>query len=396
MNARGSSKLDQEIDRMGGPQAVLEEIDVERRPAWVERMKGWRAPSDAPYMPPPVEWVWEPIIPRGKVGPVVSEGGAGKTTMFLSLFVCGAAGRDFLGKKVQRGSYVVISNDDSQADLDAALEMVIQAQKLAPQERAAARSGVRVFSLQADPGAKAFSAFVGGMPMPTELPEHIIEALCDVPDLQLVFLDTLRQTAGGATNDEQVVRIAIDGANRIATRLGCAVVFAHHTGKSNYRDGVDDMYCGSGSAAIADNSRFVLLLQRATWSDIEAKMRRTDRETGQPWVLLSTRGNIRMKAAAPIFLHRDEYFFGPIAGETLTREQVLDARDRSILMAVRRGAQSKTAIAKVVGGKRANVLHAIDDLETRGYLLNSSPTGSLSNPLFVLTGEGGRYLEVTE
>ncbi len=288
------------------------------------------------------------------------------------------------------------SNDDSQADLDAALEMVIQAQDLSTQERAAARKGVRVFSLQADPGGKAFSAFVGGMHTPTDLPLYIIDALQGVPDLQLVFLDTLRQTAGGPTNDETVVRIAIDGANQIANRLGCAVVFAHHTGKSNYRDGVADMYCGSGSAAIADNSRFVLLLQRATWSDIESKMRRTGREKGEPWVLLSTRGNIRMKAAAPIFLYRDEYLFGAIAGDTLTAEQVLDARDRSILLAVRRGAQSKTAIAKDVGGKRTNVLRAIDDLEVRGYLSNSSPTGSLSNPVFVLTSDGSRYLEVTE
>src|ERR1019366_1214353 len=97
---------------------------------------------------------------------------------------------------------------------------------------------------------------------------EILRALEGIPDLVGVALDTLRQFSGGSSNDEQVIKLAIAGATAIALQTGAYVVLPHHTGKQSYREGVTDMYCGSGSAAIADNCRFVLLLQTATWSDI--------------------------------------------------------------------------------------------------------------------------------
>lgn len=102
----------------------------------------------------------------------------------------------------------------------------------------------------------------------------ILQAVAGISDLVGIALDTLRQFSGGSSNDEQVIKLTIAGATEVALRTGAYVVLPHHTGKQNYRDGVADMYCGSGSAAIADNCRFVLLLQTTTWGDIESKVRR--------------------------------------------------------------------------------------------------------------------------
>jgi RecA-family ATPase len=245
-------------------------------------------------------------------------------------------------------------------------------------------------------GDKTFTAVVNNAAMSTGLDSLIVQALHGVSDLRLLGIDTLRQFSGGSTNDEQVMKLSIAGANEVARQLGCAVMMWHHTGKSNYRDGVTDMYCGSGSAAIADNCRFVLLLQSTTWPDIETKVRRTGQEHGDPLVLQSTRGSLLVKAPPPIYLYRNGFFIGHVAGASLTRDQILDERDRVVLRAVRAGAQSKNAIAVATGGKKQGVLDRIDDLETRGHLRNGSPNGSLSRPQYVITSSGERFLEFAE
>jgi hypothetical protein len=139
-----------------------------------------------------------------------------------------------------------------------------------------------------------------------------------------------------------------------------------------------------------------MLLQSTTWSDVEAKVKRTGVEKGDPLVLQSTRGSLLVKAAPPIFLHRDGFYLGAIAGASLTLDQVLDERDRKVLAAVRSGASSKNAIFSMVKGKKTFVMAAIDDLEARGHIVNSSPTGSQTRPNFTLTASGAKILEVSE
>ena len=168
---------------------------------------------------------------------------------------------------------------------------------------------------------------------------------------------------------------------------------SHHTGKMNFRDAITDMYCGSGSAAIADNSRFVLLLQNATWRDIESKVQRSGREVGDPLVLQSTRGSLLVKAPPPIFMYRDGFFVGRVAGSSLSVAQVLDEKDRAVLRAVRAGHQSKNSIASMVSGKRASVLDRVNDLEARGHIRNGSPDGSPTRPKYVLTADGAKFLD---
>jgi RecA-family ATPase len=361
--------------------------------AWVTEVQRWQPSADLLALDKPVEFAVEGLIQAGKVGALVAAGGTGKTTLLLTLGVCIATGRPFLELDVQQGAFALLSSDDTQDDLNGALARVVRAMKLSEPEMKLVRHKLRVHSLQGLAGDKTFAASVGNTVTPTGLERLIVEALRSVTDLRVVALDTLRQFSGGSTNDEQVIKLSIAGANEVARLTGCAVVMSHHTGKNNYRDAVTDMYCGSGSEAIADNCRFVLLLQPSTWSDIESKLRRTGREKGDPLVLQSTRGSLLVQAPPPIFLHRDGYYLDRVAGAPLTRDQVLDERDRAVLRAVRGGAKSKNAIATVVGGKKQSVLDRIDDLEQRGHLLNGSANGSVSRPQYVLTSIGARFLE---
>ena len=334
------------------------------------------------------------LIPAGRVGALVAAGGTGKTTLLLILFVCIATGRPFFGCTVMQGTTMLLSSDDPQADLEAALVQVCQAMQLTPDERTLVSAKIRVISLLGLDGTKVFTTLEGGAVYTTGLDELILQAVEGVKDLVVVALDTLRQFSGGSSNDEQVMKLTIADATTVALRTGAAVILPHHTGKQNYRDGIGDMYCGSGSAAIADNSRFVLLLQTTTWADIEAKVQRTGQEQGDPLVLTSTRGSLRVKAPEPIFLHRDGFFVGRVMGKVLTRDQQLDKRDREVLAAVRGGAQSKNAIKDKVTGKRATVFAAIDDLLTRGLLDHDATSGSRSgSPKLMLSTAGAKVLD---
>lgn len=394
----GAAALDREIAARGGAGHVLQRAEQATRPPptaqeWVDVVRAWTPPVDLDERPRPVEFVVGQLIARGLVGALVAAGGTGKTTLQLRLGISIATGRPFLGMPVHQGSFVLLSSDDSQDDLDGALARIVRAMRLNLDEVDLVRTKLRVHSLQGLAGLRTFATVAGGSVVRTGLEDLIVEALAGIDDLRLVGLDTLRQFSGGSTNDEQVVKLSISGAQAIAQRTGASVMLSHHTGKANFRDGIDDQYCGSGSAAIADNARFVLLLQRASWAEVEQKMRRTGQESGDPLVLTSTRGSLLVKPPAPVYLYRDGFRMEHIAGTTLTQEQALDKRDRDVLAAVRAGAQTKNDIFQRVGGKRAAALGAVDDLLARGHLSNGTPGGTRG---YVLTNTGAKLLEAAE
>ena len=362
-------------------------------PQWIARVRTWCPPDDLGAEPEPVAMAVAGLIQEAKVGALVAAGGVGKTTMLLTLGICHATARDFLGHKVRPGSFVLLSADDSQEDLEGALGRVVRAMKLTPDEIDAVREKVWVVSLQGEPGTRTFATYAAGAVQSTGMVEFVMQALADIGDLVGIAFDTLRQFAGGASTDEEIIKATIAGAGEIAQLTGAYVVFPHHTGKNNYRDGVTDMYVGSGSAAIADNCRFVLLLQTATWSEIESKVNRTGQERGDPLVLLSTRGSLLMKAPPPIYLHRDGYLLGRIAGAALSVDQIADEEDRAILAAVRAGAQSKNAIAAAVKRNRGKVLRQVDDLIFRGLLSSGSASGTGK---LMVSGTGATFLDCTQ
>ena len=362
-------------------------------PLWIARVRFWKAPENLDALPKPVDMAVDTLIQRGKVGALVAAGGVGKTTLMTTLACCHATGRQFLGMRVEPGSFVLLSADDSQEDLDAALGHVVRAMKLTPAEVDKVRRHVRIVSLQGEPGTRTFATTAGGSVTPTGMVEFVMKALAGIDDLVGVAFDTLRQFAGGSSNDEEIVKATISGATEIAALTGAYVVLSHHTGKNNYREGVTDMYVGSGAAAIADNCRFVLLLQTATWAEIESKVKRTGQEHGDPLVLTSTRGSLLMRAPPPIFLHRDGFLLGRIAGASRTADQIADEEDRAILAAVRAGAQTKNAIAAAVRRKRDRVLRQVDDLLFRGLLTSGSQTGSGK---LTVSASGAAFLDTPE
>lgn len=361
-------------------------------PGWVEAVRQWRPPQDLSTFDAPVRFAVDGWIQAGKVGALVAAGSTGKTTLMLILAICVATGRAFFGQAVQQGSFVLLSNDDSQEDLNLALSRVGNGMELTTQEWELVRTKVRVVSLQGLDGTKTFTMPEHGAATATGLEALILQAVEGITDLVGVVLDTLRQFSGGNSNDEQTVKLTISGATEVAAKTGAFVLFTHHTGKQNYRDGITDMYAGSGSAAIADNCRFVLLLQTTTWPDIESKVRRTGQEDGSPLVLTATRGSLLVKAPEPMFLHRSGFTIERVAGAVLTSDQLADERDRAVLRAVRDGHQTKTAIAQAVRGRKADALARVDSLTGRGLLALGNQSGTAR---LMVTARGALFLDAS-
>lgn len=358
-------------------------------PIWAQHIQQFALPPDLLTRQISVDFAVDGLIQAGKVGALVAAGGTGKTTLLLILGICIALGRMFLGCAVKQGSFVLLSLDDSQADLEGALKLVMQAMNLNADEATIVLAKVRVVSLQEIEGSPTFATTIGGHPQPTGMEFHLAQALSTIPDLVGISLDTLRHFAGGSSNDEQIIKLTVSGATRLALSTGAFVILPHHTGKQNFREGITDMYAGSGSAAIADNCRFVLLLQTTTWSDIQKQVQRTGLEQGDPLVLRATRGSLLVKPMQPIFLCRDGHLIKRIAGQPLTKDQQLESRDRKILDAVLTGAQSKNDICKAVGGKKQTLIRAVDSLIAGGMLVYETVTSINSH-------SGGEQLRVSD
>ncbi len=334
-------------------------------------VRHWTPKADAAALVTvvPVEYLVEPWIQHGQAGALVAEGGTGKTTIKVLLGISIATGRPFLGLSVcRRGTFVLLSLDDSQADLDAVLAEIVVAEKLSLEEIELVRTKVRLISLRGATGAANFSTVDRGAVTPTGVEARIAEVLSDIPDLQCVALDTLRMFSGGGSNDERVMTIATMAVTTIAQRLGCTVIVSHHTGKGQSRDGADDQYVGSGSSAIGDNLRFILRLRSTTWKEMAEEVAVQEMAPGDLLRLSSQRGSLRMKTPTPVYLTRNGFEIRPVVG----RRKVQSDRDNDLLERlvplIEDGHDTSNKLHREMGGRKADLLAGVGRLVDDGYL----------------------------
>ena len=117
-------------------------------PEWVSNLHSWTPPTDLMTREATIEWAITGLIQAGKVGALVAAGGTGKTTMLMILGICVSLGRPFLGCPVKMGSFLLLSADDPQCDLNVALTRVVRAMGLTPAEAQTVAAKLRLVSLQ--------------------------------------------------------------------------------------------------------------------------------------------------------------------------------------------------------------------------------------------------------
>lgn len=94
---------------------------------------------------------------------------------------------------------------------------------------------------------------------PSESVQDVLEVALQV-NAQLVVFETLSRFAGGEENER--FEAVVTACDAIANGFGGAVVLVHHTGKSQAREKVIDLYSGRGGSVLGDNTRSMTVMTR--------------------------------------------------------------------------------------------------------------------------------------
>ena len=80
------------------------------------------------------------------------------------------------------------------------------------------------------------------------------------PNVGLIIVETLSRMSGGETNEH--FESCVAACDHIAVQNNAAVVLVHHTGKSQAREELNDIYFGRGGSTLGDNTRsFISILK---------------------------------------------------------------------------------------------------------------------------------------
>jgi hypothetical protein len=177
--------------------------------------------------PPARRWVWESWLPRGHVGLLVGEGGAGKSLIGIDLSIAVITGRSFCGYPVTQGNVLGWFAEDDRDELWRRVN-------------AAAR--------QFEPRRTDFDRFQayarhGKENMLCEFPKPTcMEPLQPFKDLidqirehrpALVILDNIAQLSGADENSRREVTIFVNKLSALALEFDCAILLLGHPSKSD-------------------------------------------------------------------------------------------------------------------------------------------------------------------
>lgn len=181
--------------------------------------------------PPPREWIWQDIIPAGRVSSFYGEGGLGKTTIALQIAVHAAAGRQLYGAVMRPTGVLGIFCEDEQEELEKRARA------------AASSSGIDLAELSA---LHVLSRDGHDNLLCTYNREHIeftdfyrqLDATIGRLRPGLVILDTAADLYGGDfMSTPQVRQFLKVGLGGLSVRHGCAVLLLAHPSASGIASG---------------------------------------------------------------------------------------------------------------------------------------------------------------
>ena len=359
----------------------------------VEMLKSWK-PADAAQVTEirEIKYYVEGLIQSHLAGSLVSQGGTGKTSILMLLGIKTALGGDWFGMAVTQGAFVLLSLDDAQEDLDACFAMILREKQFKPSQIEVIRANVRLISLRSMKMSIKFAQKDGQSFMSTGLDQALIEGLSEISNLRCVALDTLRQFAGGTTNDDQLVTVATKAITSVADACGCAAIVNHHGTKQGAREGVVDQYSGAGSGALADNLRFVLNLSTVKTEDARKMLNFSvldDFALDHGSVVLElvdTRGSLLRRTIDPVYIMRDGYRFTTLETSKKTPAQRNMEKFKQVARIIKdKGPQSRNGLFAVLKGKKQEFLEMINGWQNDGLLV---PLGTGSSSVIDLTEAG--------
>lgn len=321
------------------------------------------------------------LLPLGKVGEIIAEGGAGKTMVLCQLAIAVATSSPWLGTMTvaTSGRVLLVLGEEDQEEVRRRLYHASRASKVPPPD-----AGKVVFMPLAGLPAPMIERDGDGNLVAAEFLRWLVayvvrEQFC------LVIIDPLSRFAGDdAEIDNAAATRFIQGLESIAVASGATVLVAHHTNKvSRGKMGTVDASSGRGASALVDGARWqcALSVEKTSMTDVDDRDRLSETVT-----FAVTKSNYATKPD-PIVLRRDPANGGallpidnedaevlqhakvassPHAARASAREAIVSAAtqglDRRVVDAVRAhpGASSRYIRAFVMSSGKCGMEKALD------------------------------------
>ena len=225
---------------------------------------------------PARQFLVDKLILAGKHGLMVAEGGAGKTFLMLDLALKVAAKRDgdtWCGMPVLRkGAVVIITTEDDKDELH------IRLADMDPDGSRRREGGDDLIILPTINSGGSFSMVEKDPKTQESRPSRkwleLFALLKQIPNLQLVVLDTLNSVLHGEENSATVVNEFARVASQVSGELGATLIVLHHIRKQGdepIRNAEQMMSAVRGSSALPAAFRFALGVWHA--SDYDRRMK---------------------------------------------------------------------------------------------------------------------------
>ncbi len=245
------------------------------RSPWDER---WGTLADDTFSaaPPPREWLLSHVLPLGKVGMLVAEGGAGKTMALCQLALAVATGRAWLGMPVANpGRVLLVLGEEDAEEVRRRMFNAARSMKLTSEETRQTLSRIFTMPLAGVPCAM-LDADERGTLSDSAFKEWLSAKLGEPsPDpWRLLAFDPLSRFAGAdAEKDNAAATRFIQSIEALAGKTGATALVAHHSNKASRKEGDASTSAARGSSALTDGVRWVATLSVETLEHEAAEAR---------------------------------------------------------------------------------------------------------------------------
>lgn len=309
------------------------------RPTWEDRVtlapREWFGEA-----PKPRTWLLrdrrtgDGVLPVGKVGMLIGEGGVSKTMALIALGLAVATGSDWLGtySVTKPGRVLMILGEEDAEEVHRRLYHAGKAGRVAPPELGSVvvlpLSGVPCTMIETDnhgnPQDAAFLLWLRGYVKASG-------------PFDLIIVDPLSRFAGvDAETDNAAATRFVQALESLATETGADVIVCHHTNKTSRQAGTPASGAAArGSSAFYDGVRWAAAL---TAERVKTEGPEEAAHIGEVVTLTVVKSNYSMKGD-PLLLRRDREHGGALVP--------LDQADLETVAASRANALDKDAHRKV-------------------------------------------------
>ncbi len=168
---------------------------------------------------PPLDWIIEPLLSRGSVSIFYGEPGTKKTYSLLSMAVCVAAGKPWLGMKTRQTRVLIINEESGERRMFGRLGAALRGELVE-----------KDYPLRGYESPLQFIS-LGGFHLDNPTDVLQLERLIKEAGAGLVIFDALADLMEGDENSKQDTQPVLNALRRLAEHTNAALCVIHHANK---------------------------------------------------------------------------------------------------------------------------------------------------------------------